>query len=224
MVRVVGAHADLDGVRRVDDSLFGRVEKHGAVVDASLAVFPGIRVRVEVDQGQRPVFFVQCPQHRIADEMVAPQGQRHCAVRDDAAIGLGDFIRHPMRTPRIETYVPPVDHVESFARIELPCVGRAPGQRCGGRAYRARTQARAGAIGRGQVERHANHGDIGTCKVLGVAAAQEAQGAGVGRFGNSAVRREARECLVDDSVRGILRGMAHGDSMVAQSRRSPGRG
>jgi len=58
-VGIAGAHAQLNRTRRIDQALPGGMEKHGAVVDAALAVGPGVGVGVEVDQRQRPMDLVQ---------------------------------------------------------------------------------------------------------------------------------------------------------------------
>ena len=83
--------------------------------------------------------------------------------------------------------------MQAIERIEIPRVRAAPGQRCGRLADRTRTETGAGSIRRGGIERDAEHGDIHVGEVFRVGPAQEAECAGVGRFGLGTVGRFARE-------------------------------
>ena len=55
------ADADLDRARRLDQALARGTSDEGAMVDAVAGVGPGVLVRVELDQGQRPVDAPRAP-------------------------------------------------------------------------------------------------------------------------------------------------------------------
>ena len=135
---------------------------------------PGVRVGVEVDQRQRPVLAVQRAQDRVADVVVATQGERHHALGDDARIGRGDRRGHVAGMAVVDQEVAMVDHGEALEGIEAPGVGRRPRQRGRGGAHRPRAEARARAVGGGEVEGHPDHRHVDAVQILAVAAAHEA--------------------------------------------------
>ena len=64
-------------------------QEHRAVVEPSLVIGPGIRVRVEVDQRQRAVLCGVGSQYRVGDEVVAAECHHLRIVSEDVgAVGF----------------------------------------------------------------------------------------------------------------------------------------
>jgi hypothetical protein len=81
--------------------------EHGAVVDAlALLVRPGVAVGIEVDQRQRAMAAGMGLEQRVADEVVAAQGQHGAAGFEDA-FGMGlDAVRYRLRRAAVEAQSP----------------------------------------------------------------------------------------------------------------------
>ncbi|MCY1299748.1 hypothetical protein D9M70_492870 [compost metagenome] len=191
-VVVGGAQADLHRARRVDQALAGGVVEHGAVVDAlAVRVRPGVAVRVEVHQRQRAVHLGVGLEQRVADEVVAAQGQQAAAGGEDAVGMRRDAPGGVLRQAVVEVAVAVVDHRQVVEGIELPGPVALPGRLHRGGADRPRAEAAAGAVGGGGVERHAADHQVDAAQVARITAAHEAGDAGVGRLGQGAVEAVA---------------------------------
>ena len=210
-----GAQADLHRARRIDQSLAGRVVEHGAVIDAfDLFVRPGVAVRVEVDQRQRAVFFRVCLEQRVADEVVATQGE-HGAARGQNPVGMGlDGSRSVLRRAMVEMAVAVIDAGQQVERIKLPGIVTGPRRLDRGGTNGARAEAAAGTVGGRGVEGHAADHQIHPAQVAGVAATHEAGDAGVGRFGSGAIQAVTGDGLI------VVEGLVHGHYSIRGTGRS----
>ena len=88
------ADADLDVLRGSDDLLFdGATERRPVEVLAAEVVTPGVDVRVELDERQRPVLLRNRAQARQRDRVIAADDQRRRAGVEDP--------RHPAFDRRV---------------------------------------------------------------------------------------------------------------------------
>ncbi|MNN41949.1 hypothetical protein D3C81_1560970 [compost metagenome] len=158
---------------------------------------------VEVDQRQRAVLGGVGFEQRVADEVVAAQGEHGRAGFEDArGVGLDQF-RGVLRDAVVEGAVAVVDHRQVVEGVELPGVVAGPGHLHRGGADGARSEAAAGAVGGGGVEGHAAHHQVHATQVAAVAPAHEAGDAGVGGFGSGAIEAVAGDGLV------VVEGVVH---------------
>ncbi|MNO50268.1 hypothetical protein D3C76_406390 [compost metagenome] len=159
---VIGrALANLDGARRINQPFADGVIEHRAVVDALvLAVGLQVMVRIEMDQGQRTILGRVSLQQRIADEVIAAQGQHRSTCRQDP-LGMGpDRRRGLLRGAVIEIAIAIIDTSQQIERVKFPRPVTRPGRldRCLADGPRSEAAARSIA-GRG-IEWDAADGDI----------------------------------------------------------------
>ena len=139
---------------------------------------------VELNQAERPVLFHMRLQKRIGDEMVAADGQERGICRQHLPCGVGNLFRYLVGIAVVEFAIPVVDDRKRFVGIVLPGPGLGPCHVARTGAHRTRTQSRARTPRRGQIVWHSHHCDVYISEIARIAAAHEAERAGVKGLGN----------------------------------------
>ena len=197
IVRRMGADADLNRFRRVDDAVAHGAADEGAMVDALAVVEPGVLMGVELHHGQRPVLGGMGFQERPGDEMVAAKRQQEIGRRQQLGGFLLDGRRRLPVIAVVEQAVAVIDHRHLGEEIAAEGVLRIVVEDGGGAPDRLRSETGAGAIGGGGIEGNAPDDRIRALHLLGVFAAHEGQRAGIGRVGRRRGQGFRGECMVD---------------------------
>ncbi len=153
-------------------------------------------MRVELDQRQWPVPGGMGAQQRVADEVIATEGQHLRAGLEDPGGMRLDRAGDAARVVRVQPGVAPVDHPQRLERVEAP--GKGVELRClgTGGADRAGAHPAARAVRGRAVPWHAADHHVGVGRVAAVAAAQEAQRPGIAHLGPSPACLLLAESLV----------------------------
>ena len=163
----------------------------GAVRQLLAVVGPGVLVRVELHQRQRPVFLRMRLQQRPGDEMVAAEREEmHVGVEDRARLRL-DRLGDGQRAVQVERHVAVVDGGEVVEDVDAERILRVAVEDRRGAADRLRAEAGARPVGHRHVERDAEDGEVDAGQVAAVAPPHEGERAGIGRVGRAALQRRA---------------------------------
>jgi hypothetical protein len=206
----VAADSDLDRPGRIDDALAHGARHEGAVRQLLAVVRPGVLVRIELDESERPILGRVSLQERPGDEVVAAQ-------REEVHIGIEhaphlrrNGIRDRVGAMKIERDVAVVHNGEFPEDVDPERILRIAVEDGRGAADRLRPEAGARAVGDGHVERDAEHGEIHAGEVAAVTAAHERQRAGIGRVGGAPLQRLRAEGVV---YWRLAEGVGHSGSM-----------
>ncbi len=107
----------------VDQAVFNRFIKHGAVVERfGRIIRPSVAMGVKMQEAQRfAVFFGMRLQQRIGDEMVAAEGEHFgMAVLNDVQRVLLDGFAYGPRLVRVKPAIAVVDHRQIVKRSKAP--------------------------------------------------------------------------------------------------------
>ncbi|MNL14649.1 hypothetical protein D3C87_1356000 [compost metagenome] len=154
-------------------------------------------VRIEMDQGKRTILGRVSLQQRIADEVIAAQGQHRSTRRQDP-LGMGPDRRWGLlRGAVIEIAIAIIDTSQQIERVKFPRPVTRPGRldRC--LADGPRSEAAARSIAGRSIERNAANGDIHATQIAGVATPHKTSDTTVGRFTLGAIQAVTRHRLID---------------------------
>src|SRR5690606_1899501 len=152
--------------------------------------------RVELHQRERTVFGDMRLEQRIGREVIAAEREQSRSRRQ-YLFRLGLYLRGRLVVVAVIQYaVADIDRGELFVKIEAKRILRIALEDRGGRADRARAEARARPVRGGGVERHAPDREIGALRVFRVAPPHEGQRAAIGRLVHAAAHILALEGVV----------------------------
>ena len=221
ILRRVRADADLDGAVGIDDALAHGAADERAVRQLLSVVAPGVLMRVELHQRQRPVFLRMRLQERPGDEMVAAEREEmHVGVEDRARLRL-DRLGDGQRIVQVERHVAVIDRREVGEDVEAEGILRVAVEDRRGAADRLRAEARARPVGHRHVERDAEDREVDAGQVAAVAPAHERERAGIGRVVRAALQRGGAEGVIDRRLAGCV---GHDGAIRYSQRRDEGRG
>ncbi len=152
------------------------------MVLAGAVVGPRVGVGVELDEGEGAVLTRVRLQERQTDEVIAAQREEFGATGDDLAGTCFDVVCDAVRVLGFDVEVAPVNRGQNLKRIAAVREAVTGAQFGGCGADGAGSEARAGAVARRAVVRHATDDGFGAGEIAGIRAAQEAQRAAVGHF------------------------------------------
>ena len=174
-----------------------------AVVDALAVVEPGVLMRVELHQRQRPVDRGMRLEQRPGDEMVAAERQQERAGFEQFRRLALDRARRLLVVAVVEQAIAIVDHGELFEQVAVERILRIVVEDRGGAADRLRAEARARPVGHGGVEGNAPDDRVRALHVLGIFAPHEGERPGIGRVAGAAERAARGEGVVDRACRHV---------------------
>ncbi|MNN09890.1 hypothetical protein D3C81_1227960 [compost metagenome] len=135
-------------------------------------------------------------EQRVADEVVTAKRQ-HRAASGQNVLGVSfDALRNAVWRAEIEIAVAIIDDRQMIERVKRPRPVAFPGNPGGSGANPAWSEAGAGTVAGGGVERHAADRDIDAAQVTAVAPTHETGNAGVRTFGGGAVEAVAGHGLI----------------------------
>ncbi len=175
---ILDPDTDLNRALGVDQAFpDGLVDDGPMIHPRRVIVFPGVGMRVELQQREWTVLRRMRPQYRQCDRMVPAQCQ--------ATTRTGENLRHMALDPTrnlkdlgiVESHVAKIGHGELVQRAEAPTVGWITCHQRRRFAQRSWPEPCARAVRHRLVERNAGHGKIDALQVLGQLAAQEGRDA-----------------------------------------------
>ena len=185
----------------VDDAFLDGAGDEGAVVDALAVVRPGILVRVELHQRQRPVQRCMRLEQRPGDKMVAAERQQEGARLDELRRLALDDARRLLVVAGVEQAIAIVDDRHLLEQVAVERILRIVVEDGGGTAYRLRPEAGARPVGDGRVEGNAPDDGVGALDGLGVFPPHEGQRPGIGRVAGAAGQAARGKGVVDGVCR-----------------------
>src|SRR5690606_21367597 len=154
--------------------------------DTPQIVGPGILMRVELNEGKRPVFGGMSAQDRPGDEMVSAKRKQESAGPQDLCRLAFDDGGRPVMPAVIQQAIAVIHHCKRLEQVEMKRILRIIVENDGGAAYSLRPKASAGPIGDSSVEGNAPNHSVRALDVLGELAAHEGKRPRIGRVAGRA--------------------------------------
>ena len=137
-------------------------------------IWPGIAMRVELDERHRPVFFGMRSQQGISDRVITAQRKQFCTAFQNL-IGMGlDCRANSCGVVRVKMNVTVVDDRKSIERVKSKGKGLEFCQLHRRRTDRLWAETTTGAECDRVVERNSGHGHVDAFQIAAVVAAQKA--------------------------------------------------
>ena len=197
ILRRLRANANLDGALGIDDAL-----THGAADERAMrqllpVVAPGVLMRIELHQRERPVFLGMRFKQRPGDKMVAAEREEVDVSLDDRSRLRLDLASNGQRVMGIEGDIAVVDRRKLLVEIEAKRVLRIAVENGRRAADRLRTEARPRPVRDRNVERDPEDREVDAGQIAAVTPPHERQCAGKCRIVRAAFQSGGAERMVD---------------------------